>query len=72
MSIKLYTVKEVAQTIHTNTAYVYELIRKGFLPAMKLGSYKIRAEALEKFLLASEGKDLTKLNDVKELPVETN
>lgn len=37
---------------------------------MKLGSYKIRASSLEKFLLESEGKDLTDLNDVKELPIE--
>jgi hypothetical protein len=36
---------------------------------MKLGSYKIRATSLEKFLLESEGKDLTDLNDVKELPI---
>lgn len=70
ISIILYTVKEVAQIIHSNTTYVYELIKKGYLPAMKLGSYKIRASSLEKFLLESEGKDLTNLNDVKELPKE--
>ncbi len=39
---------------------------------MKLGSYKIRATSLEKFLLESEGKDLTDLNDVKELPINKN
>lgn len=72
ISIILYTVKEVAQIIHSNTTYVYELIKKGYLPAMKLGSYKIRASSLEKFLLEAEGKDLTDLNDVKELPVEKN
>ena len=48
--------------------YVYELIRRGLLPAMKLGSYKVRAESLEKFLADSEGKDLTDLDDVKDLP----
>ncbi len=37
---------------------------------MKLGSYKIRASSLEKFLLESEGKDLTDLNDVRDLPIE--
>ena len=34
----LYTVAEVAKLIKTNTNYVYELIKKGFLPALKLGS----------------------------------
>lgn len=70
ISIILYTVKEVAQIIHSNTTYVYELIKKGYLPAMKLGSYKIRASSLAQFLLESEGKDLTDLNDVKELPID--
>ena len=69
ISITLYTVKEVAKIIQSNTTYVYELIRKGYLPALKLGSYKIRADALEKFLTEYEGKDLTNLDDVKELPI---
>lgn len=55
----VYTVKEVAGIIHTNTTYVYQLINAGLLPAMKLGSYKIRKEALMNFLQQSEGKDLT-------------
>ena len=69
ISVTLYTVKEVAKIIQSNTTYVYELIRKGYLPALKLGSYKIRADALEKFLTENEGKDLTNLDDVKELPI---
>lgn len=68
MSVQLYTVKEISRIIHTNPSYVYGLIRKGFLPAMKLGSYKVREEALQNFLQQAEGKDLTDLNDVKELP----
>lgn len=63
----LYTVNETAKLLKTNTNYVYELIRKGFLPALKLGSYKIRRVALLKFLKANEGKDLTDLNDIKDL-----
>lgn len=70
MGAKLYTVKEVSEIIHTNTNYVYDLIRRGFLPAMKLGNYKVRAEALENFLAESEGKDLTDLTAVKDLPLE--
>jgi len=60
----LYTVKEVSELIHTNQAYVYSLIKSGLLPALKLGSYKIRKEALMQFLEDSEGKDLTDPNNV--------
>ena len=67
MDIVVYTVKEVAGIIHSNTTYVYELIKKGFLPAMKLGNYKVRAESLQKFLAESEGKDLTDLDNIKNL-----
>jgi excisionase family DNA binding protein len=55
----LYTVKEVSIIIHTNKAYVYELIKAGLLPALKLGSFKVRKVALEKFLQENEGYDLT-------------
>ena len=60
----LYTVKEVSELIHTNQAYVYSLIKSGLLPALKLGSYKIRKEALMQFLEDSECKDLTDPNNV--------
>lgn len=55
----LYTVKEVAEIIHTNPTYVYQLIKTGLLPALKLGSYKIRHESLINFLKQYEGKDLS-------------
>ncbi len=63
----LYTVKEVSQLIHTNQAYVYALIKAGLLPVLKLGSYKIRKEALICFLKDNEGKDLTDPNKISEL-----
>mgnify|MGYP000203113590 FL=1 len=63
----LYTVSEVAKLIKTNTNYVYELIKKGFLPALKLGSYKVRRAALLEFLEKYEGKDLTDLNNIVDL-----
>lgn len=53
----LYTVKEVAKIMHTNPAYVYHLINTGALPALKLGSFKIRHEALISFLAANEGSN---------------
>lgn len=59
----IYTVKEVSEIIHTNPTYVYSLINNGLLPAIKLGSYKIRCETLSNFLEKYEGCDLT--NPVK-------
>lgn len=63
----LFTVAEVAKLLKTNTNYVYELIRKGFLPALKLGSFKIRKLTLLEFLEKYEGQDLTDLSNIKEL-----
>ena len=54
----LYTVKEVAEILHTNPSYVYSLIKAGHLPALRLGAYKIRHETLMKFLSDHEGDDL--------------
>lgn len=68
----LYTVKETAELIKTNTNYVYELIRNGKLTALKLGSYKIRRASLLQFLEQYDGKDLTDLNNIKDLEVITN
>jgi excisionase family DNA binding protein len=65
----LYTVSETAKLIKTNPNYVYELIKQGLLPALKLGSLKIRRSSLLKFLAEHEGQDLTDLNNIKELKV---
>lgn len=54
----LYTIKEVAIIMQTNKAYVYKLVNKGLLPALKLGSYKVRHESLMEFLRMYEGYDL--------------
>ena len=65
----VYTVKEVSEIIHTNPSYVYSLIKSGLLPALKLGSYKIRKSALLNFLENNEGKDLTNPFDIKPISV---
>ncbi len=67
MEQMLYTVAETAKILKTNTSYIYSLIKLGFLPALKLGSYKIRRNTLEKFLQEYENKDLTDLTNIKEL-----
>lgn len=63
----LLTVKETSKILKTNPTYVYELIRKGMLPALKLGSYKIRKQALLNFINENEGNDLTDLNNIKKI-----
>ena len=61
---ELYTVKEVSKVLKVNVHKVYDLIRAGLLPALKLGSIKIRRESLAEFLEKYDGMDLTDLNNV--------
>ncbi len=63
----IYTVQEVASILHSSPNYIYELIRKGYLPAIKLGSLKVLKSTLERFLIQNEGKDLSDINNVKKL-----
>lgn len=46
----LYTVKEVAKILKTNSDVVYGLIREKQLPGLKLGSTRIRGSDLERFI----------------------
>lgn len=57
----VYTVPEVAKLLHSSPNYIYSLIEKGKLPAIKLGSLKILKSSLEKFLTDNEGKDLSNI-----------
>ncbi|KXG75583.1 helix-turn-helix domain-containing protein [Thermotalea metallivorans] len=63
----LYTVAEVAELVKCNNAYIYSLIKAGLLPALKLGSMKIRRTALLEFLEKYEGKDLTDPFNIKDI-----
>ncbi len=63
----LYNVKEIAALLKTNVDYVHRLRKAGLLPFLKLGQYKVRKQALERFLAEYEGKDLTDPFSVKEL-----
>ena len=67
MEDMVYTVSEVADILKCNVNYVHKLRRSGVLPFLKLGQYKCRKIALEKFLATYEGKDLTNPEDIKEL-----
>lgn len=63
----IYTTHEVAKILHSSPNYIYELIKKGKLKAVKLKSLKIRKSALEEFLQENEGNDLSNLEDIKKL-----
>lgn len=65
----IYTVKEVAKLLHCSPNYVYELIEKGYLPAIKLGSVKILKKSLDSFLLENEGNDLSDIGNIKKLNI---
>lgn len=64
MMDELYTVKEVSKILKVNVHKVYELINSGLLPALKLGSIKIRRESLLCFLEENDGNDLTDTSNV--------
>lgn len=70
--ILIYTVQEVAKILHSSPNYIYLLIDKGYLPAIKLGSIKILKSTLEKFLLENEGRDLSNINDIKKIPTNNS
>ena len=49
---------------------MYELIKAGHLPVLKLGSMKIRRIAILEFLTKNEGFDLTNPYDVKKIELQ--
>lgn len=65
----LYTAHEVAKILHSSPNYVYKLIEKGYLPAIKLGSIKILKSTLLKFLVDNEGNDLSDTNNITRLNI---
>ena len=70
--VLIYTVQEVAKILYSSPNYIYSLIDKGYLPAIKLGSIKILKSTLEKFLLENEGKDLSNINNIKKIPTNNS
>lgn len=67
MMDELYTVKEVSGILKVNVHTVYDLIKAGLLPALKLGSLKVRRISLMNFLEKYDGMDLSNLTDIKNL-----
>ena len=46
----LYNIAEVANVLRTNKNFVYDEIRKGRIPVLKMGSYKVRGTDLENYI----------------------
>ena len=63
----IYSVREVAEILHSSPNYIYALIEKGYLPEIKLGSFKVIKSTLEKFLIENEGNDLSDINNIKKI-----
>ena len=63
----LYTAKETAKLLKSNVDYVHKLRKSGLLKFIKIGTFKVRRQALNKFLEDYEGKDISDPFNVKEL-----
>lgn len=61
---RLYSVTEVCKLLGVGKAKVYQLIKDGYLPALKLGGLKVRKETLDEFLAKFEGYDLSDINNI--------
>ena len=46
----LYTVTEVAKLLKVNKNFVYKIINNGELEAVKIGSIKVRRDALDRYI----------------------
>lgn len=66
-NLRLFTIKEVSERLKMNVTDTYKLIKSGRLTALKLGSLKVTAAELERFIKEANGKDFTDLNNVVDL-----
>lgn len=65
----VYSVQEVAKILHSSPNYIYELVKKGKLKAVKLKSIKILKSTLEDFLKENEGNDLSDIDNIRKISV---
>lgn len=63
----VYSVKEISQLLHTDAALIYRFIELGLLPAIKLGSLRVRKQALDQFLVDYEGLDLSNPEEIRRI-----
>jgi excisionase family DNA binding protein len=63
----VYTVDEVAKILKVGKNTVYDLINKEIIVGLKLGRLKVTKFELIRFLKESSGKDLSDLDNIKDL-----
>lgn len=64
---RLYTVREVAEILKVNRNKAYDLVRKGFIKSLNLGSIRVRESALQNFLETYDGMDISDLENVRKI-----
>lgn len=67
MEQRLFTVTGASNILGINRNAVYDLIKKGHLKGLKLGSLKIPYYELEDFMKRNLGKDFSDLDNVTDL-----
>ncbi len=65
----VYSAQEAAKILHSNPNYIYELVKKGKLKAVKLKSIKILKSTLEDFLKENEGNDLSDIDNIRKISI---
>lgn len=70
MEDELLTISEVSKILKVNVGFVHKLRKAGILKCMYCGSYKVRKVTLLKFMEEYDGKDLSDLNNIKEMGAE--
>ena len=56
---ELLTVKEVAKILKVSLNYANHLVQSGIIPGLKKNGMKVRRRALEAWMAAMEGQDLS-------------
>lgn len=56
---ELLTVKEVAKILKVSLNYANHLVQSGIIPGLKMNGMKVRRRALEAWMAAMEGQDLS-------------
>lgn len=63
----VYTIQELADALKTSRASITKLIHAGIIHGLKLGSMKVPAKEVERFLSEYTGKDVTDPENVVDI-----
>ena len=64
---RVLTVKEIAEVLQVNSAYVYELKKSGLIIGRYMRQFKVTETELDAFIRWTEGKDLRDPKNVIDL-----